>query len=126
MSALIDQRYTRNTQDGDFLKAQWKTGPVFKYFFSFAPTCHPRYTLKKMPTVDIEICVLPVFKRLSYMLGKEKNIGCWSLELFFPKRKLGCMLNKKYSSTAVLKGAGIAHQGHLPMSGDIFGCHGWG
>lgn len=87
MSGLIGQRYTRNTQGGDFLKAPWKIRPVFQYFFfPFSPPCHCGYTLKNIPKVGIERWVLSAFKRLYYMLEKEKNMDYWSLELRFQRK----------------------------------------
>lgn len=87
MSGLIGQRYTRNTQGADFLKAQWEIGAVFQCFFlPFSPTCHPGYTLKNIPKVDIERWVLSAFKRLCYMLEREKNMDCWSSELRFQRK----------------------------------------
>ena len=74
MRNVISERYTRSTQDGDFLKAQWKKELASKYFFfPFPPNCHPRNTLQKMPKVDIGIWVPSVLKRLCCVLGKEEN-----------------------------------------------------
>ena len=85
MSELIGQRYTRNMQNGDFLKAQWKNGLCPNIFFHF-PHLSPWHYFEKMPKVDIEIWVLSAFKRLCYVLGEEEKYCCWSLELCFHRK----------------------------------------
>lgn len=88
MNGLIGQRYTRCTQDGYFLKLQWKKGSVLKYCFPFSPICHPGNTLRKMPKVGIEIWVLSAFKRLYYMFGEEEKYWLLVLGVVFSKKRL--------------------------------------
>lgn len=53
----------------------------------------------------------------------EKNVGDWSLELHFQRKVWAGVLNKGILGQWFSTGLAVPTGGHLPMTGDMFGCH---